>query len=274
MSAVNVTQHLNDNQLPDPSLPLELEDSGTSSNTRTPVDEETAMRDSFELQINRIDNNELVSVKPCLLPTEPSVKIPEKDVLFDEVVSNGIDGHIYKVKARLIAYLPSLELEDIVTVYCTKLGCERWITLRQALSECPLTSDTIRSSKLEKIILNCSKCKENNSCILMLRLLLILEDNRRKKIQARLDGQNAELFFGGKTPESLLRNDLDYEYVKKVLTEICPKVQPLGPNKSYNPLNYWVIQALKWEDTNRFIYNVRTAVAIRCADKCFGHNFT
>ena len=273
MSAVNVTQHLNALHLPDPSLPIDPDDLQESEDNEISMKEDTVMKDSFELQINRININELVPVKESYLPTEHIVTIPENDVLFDDVINNGIDGQIYRVKARIIAYLPSLELEDIVTVYCTKLGCETWITLRQVLSEESVTLDTLRSTKEEKVVINCSKCKESNSCILMLRILLILEDNRRKKMHVRLQDHNAQLFFRGRTAESLLKNDADYQYVKKVLTDLCPTIQALGPNKSYNPLNYWVIQALKWEDTNSFIYNVRTAIAIRSVDKCVGHNF-
>ncbi|CAG2104545.1 unnamed protein product [Medioppia subpectinata] len=273
MSAVNVGTPSIEDAVLSQSFPADSQDVSTFP---AAVDQSAMFSDmaDFEMDlhevIDELENNE------CYLPVSHIVDIPFKNILIDELISDGVDKHLYKVKARVINYLPSSEKRDVISVLCTNQDCHRMITLRHAITDDPLIESIIESSKDKKLLLNCLKCQQS-SCVLVFKFIFILEDNKHKKLMAQLFGHNAELFLRA-TPEAVLQIESKWHFVERLLNYICARISSVDSNHSSNVLNYWILQPSKVDNTTEdgdvYIYQIRTAVAIETADKCIGLNLT
>ena len=274
MSAVNLSQYSTADEFPSPSLPIDFDDNQNEVLKEiqlSALEEESLMDEEFDLRCNLIDFKEVVQItqrKQMYLPTLREVFIPDKTVLIDQLLREGEDNQLYKVKARAINYM-SKEKEDIISICCSNSDCLRLITLRQAVSEDPLLMSTIESSKDQRLLLNCFKCKQNSS-LLVFKILFTLEDNRRNKMMAELFGRNAELFLK-RTPEEVLHEERNWSYVINVFKYFCPKKYSLDSRDSNNVLIHWVIQPSKVVGRDVYRYLIRTGLVIETSDKCVGH---
>lgn len=222
-----------------------------------------------EFDVNFDEVIEILDREDSCLPSVIIVDIPDRTVLINELFENGVNNKLYKVKARVMNYLPSNDSKDIISVLCKNRKCRRIQTLRESISEDPLMEAIVYSSKENKMSLNCSKCKQS-SCGLVFKLELILEDAKRNKVIAQLFGHNAQLFFKC-IPEEVIQHQSKLYYVEKVLSFICAKISSLD-SQSQNVILYWILQPIKDVENDIFIYQIRTATAIEMADKCVGFN--
>ncbi|XP_054163129.1 uncharacterized protein LOC128960967 [Oppia nitens] len=268
MSAVNVAVPSIEESFPSQSLPSESQDINMMSTFMTTNESMFSEMPDFDVNLDEIVD--VLENEESYLPVTRIVDIPTQSVTIEEMITNTEDKRLYKVKARVINHLTPNDKNDIICLLCTNQECHQLKTLRQAISDDPLIESIIQSAKDRKLLLNCFKCKQS-SCVLVFKMILILEDNKRDKLIVQLFGHNAELFFRA-TPEEILRIDIKWHFVEKLLNYICAKIASIDFKHSNNVLNYWVLQPSKVDNRDEYIYQVRTAVAIETQDKCVGLN--